>query len=195
MKKILVVVFVLIASYGYAQDLKFGAKAGLNLSNIVGDDVKDVDMKTGLYFGGFLNVPLNTRQSIQVELLYSRQGWKVEEESAEETLKLSYLNIPLLFRQSLGASNKIHFYSGPQLGFLLDAEADYEDEFGSDTEDVDDYINNIDFSLNLGFSIVVSDNMSLDLRYNKGLSKVLDFDDEDIKAYNSSFQVGVSYLF
>ena len=45
MKKLLVVACVFIASYGYAQDLKFGAKAGLNLSNVVGDDVEDVDMK------------------------------------------------------------------------------------------------------------------------------------------------------
>lgn len=71
MKKILViVVFVFIASYSYAQDIKYGVKAGLNLTNIVGDDVEDADIKAGLYFGGFLNTPISERLFFQPELLF-----------------------------------------------------------------------------------------------------------------------------
>jgi opacity protein-like surface antigen len=196
MKKILVIVFVLIASYSYAQDLKFGAKAGLNLTNIVGDDVEDVDIKAGLYFGGFMNISLSDHLSFQPEILYSMQGWKIDDEGDDMTIKTSYINVPLLLKMSLGGSGKIHIYAGPQLGFLLDAEVDYDNDFGSGTEDLKDYINNVDFSLNLGLSFDVSDNMSLDIRYNRGLSNIIDDEEDgDAKAFNSGFQLGASYSF
>jgi len=197
MKKFLLVVCVCVfaGSFSYAQDLKFGVKAGLNLTNAVGDDAEDVDMKAGLYFGGFMNVSLNDRLSFQPELLYSRQGWKVNEDSDETTVKLSYLNIPMLLKMSLGGSNKIHVYAGPQLGFLLDAEADYDNDMGSGTEDMNDFISDLDLSINFGLSFDVSDNMSLDIRYNRGLSKVMDVEGVDFKAYNSGFQLGAAYTF
>lgn len=200
MKKVLVIVAcIFMTTYGFAQDLKFGVKAGLNLSTVVGDDVEDTDMTAGLYFGGFLNVPLSDRLSFQPELLYSRQGWKsdwkFEGDSFKNTLKLSYLNIPMLLKMSLGASDKIHVYAGPQLGFLLDAELDYEGNGGSGTGDYEDYMNDIDFSIILGLSFNVSDNMSLDVRYNRGLSNIYNYEDGDYKAYSSVFQLGASYSF
>jgi len=197
MKKFLFIVcfFVFAGSYSYAQDLKFGAKAGLNLSTLVGDDVDDVDMKAGLYFGGFLNVSLSDHLSFQPELLYSRQGWKEDSEGEGGTIKTSYINVPLLLKMSLGTSNKIHICAGPQLGFLVKAEAKQEQGDMSASVDVKDQINNVDFSLNFGLTFDISDNMSLDIRYNRGLSKVLDLDDMDIEAYNSVIQLGASYSF
>jgi len=193
MKKLLVIACVFVASFSYAQDLKFGVKAGLNLSNIVGDDVEDADMKAGLYFGGFLNTPLNDNLSFQPELLYSRQGWKVDGDGADLSIKTSYINIPLLLKMSLGAADKVHIYAGPQLGFLVKAEAEAEEGDVTGTVDIKDELKNFDFSLNFGLSFDVSDNMSLDVRYNRGLSKLDDVDDS--KAYNSGFQLGASYSF
>jgi len=194
MKKLLVIACVFVASLSYAQDLKFGVKGGLNLSNLVGDDVEDVDMKAGLYFGGFLTVPLNDDLSFQPELIYSRQGWKEEvvmlgSTNGDVKFKTSYLNIPLLLRMGLGSSDKVYIYAGPQIGFLLKAEAEYDDN----DADVKDLFDTVDFSLNLGFSFVVSDNMSLDVRYNRGMSKIID--EGNIKAYNSVIQLGASYSF
>jgi len=191
MKKFLLIVCVCVfaGSFSYAQDLKFGAKAGLNLTNIVGDDVEDVDMKAGLYFGGFMNVSLNDQLSFQPELLYSAQGWKEDFEGEDLKIKTSYLNIPMLLKMSLGTSNKVHVYAGPQLGFLLDAKVDID---GTDL-DIKDEMNSVDFSFNLGLSYDVSDNMSLDVRYNRGLSKL--GDEGDAKMYNSGFQFGAAYTF
>ena len=78
MKKILVVFCVLIASYGYAQDVKFGLKAGLNLANTTGSDVEDNKVNTRFYFGGFLNTPISDIVSFQPELLISMQGVKAD---------------------------------------------------------------------------------------------------------------------
>jgi len=195
MKKFLLIVCVCVfaGSFSYAQDLKFGAKAGLNLTNIVGDDVEDVDMKAGLYFGGFMNVSLNDQLSFQPELLYSAQGWKEDFEGEDLKIKTSYLNIPMLLKMSLGSSDKIHVYAGPQLGFLLDAEVDWEVDGESGTEDIKAEFSSVGFSLNLGLSFNVSDNMTLDVRYNRGLSKL--GDEGDAKMYNSVFQFGAAYTF
>ncbi|WP_372645764.1 porin family protein [Ancylomarina sp.] len=197
MKKLLVIVAcVFMATYGFAQDLKFGAKAGLNLSTLVGDDVANADMKAGLYFGGFLNTPLNDRLSFQPELLYSRQGWKIDAEDADLTIKTSYINIPLLLKMSLGAAGKVHVYAGPQLGFLVKAEVKAELDKSSETGDIKDQTNDFDFSLNIGFSVDISELLALDFRYNRGLSKVPDSDVIDGgKAYNSVIQLGASYSF
>jgi len=193
MKKLLVIACVFIASYGYAQDLKFGVKAGLNLSNIVGDDVEDTNMKAGIYLGGFLNTSLNDRLSFQPELIYSRQGWTENPGEADLTFKMSYINIPLLLKMSLGASDKVHIYAGPQLGFLVNSELEADAGYGTSTQDIEDSTNKVDFNLNFGISFVGNDDMSFDIRYNRGLSKL----DEiyDLKVYNSTFQFGVAYSF
>ena len=196
MKKLLLILCVFVAFNSYAQDLKFGAKAGLNLTNIVGDDVEDVDLKAGLYVGGFMNVSLSDYLSFQPELLYSIQGWKIDDDD-DMTIRTSYINVPLLLKISLGRSDKIHIYAGPQLGFLVKAEAEAEQGDVSATLDIKDEMTSVDFSLNLGLSFNVSNNMSLDIRYNRGLSNIIDDDEEDgdVKAFNSGFQLGVSYSF
>jgi opacity protein-like surface antigen len=60
-------------------------------------------------------------------------------------------------------------------------------------------VNPVDFSLNLGFSFNVKENLTLDLRYNRGFSKVYEFDGElrdvDDEDYNSVIQLGASYSF
>lgn len=196
MKKIFIVIFVLIASYGYAQDLKFGAKAGLNFATIVGDDIENADMKTGVYFGGFLNTPLSDRLSFQPELLYSTQGVKTDFENIDIKYKFSYINIPLLLKMNLDAKKSINVYAGPQLGFLVKSEIEGEQGGSSLTEDFKDQTNNFDFSFNIGFSVDVNENFAIDLRYNRGLSKVLDIEGmDDIKSYNSMIQLGAAYTF
>lgn len=194
MKKILVVICVFIASYSYAQDLKFGVKSGLNLANVAGSDVEDNKVNTRFYFGGFLNTPLSDAVSFQPELLISMQGFEVDMngEDIDLALNTSYLNIPLLFKMRLGASNKAHFYAGPQLGFLLKAEEEAKSGSESYTNDIKDEINSVDFSLNFGLSFNLNEDFALDVRYNRGLTKLVE---DGGKAYNSVIQLGASYSF
>ena len=194
MKKLLVIACVFVASFSYAQDLKFGVKGGLNLSNLVGDDVENTDIRTGIYLGGFLNKPLNDHLSFQPELIFSMQGAKGEDgfSNNDLTFKLSYLNVPLLLKLQLGSTDKVHLFAGPQLGFVLKSEIEQEQGDMSGAQDVKDQTNGVDFGLNFGLSFVVSDNMSLDVRYNRGLSKIFE---EGGKSYNSVIQLGASYSF
>ena len=190
MKKLLVVVCVLMASYGYSQDVKFGAKGGLNIADFVGDDTGGNDAVTKLYFGGYINSPITDRLSFQPELLISFQGTEIKDDYSGETAKIntSYLNIPLLVKMDLGSNDFVSLYAGPQFGILLNAEAEEDDE----TYDIEDEMNSIQLGINIGISLNVTKEVAIDFRYNRGLSKA--FDGEG-KVFSSVIQIGASFSF
>lgn len=191
MKKILVIVVcVFITSYGFAQDLKFGAKGGLNIADFVGDDTGGNDAVTRVYFGGYINSPVTDRLSFQPELLISFEGTEIKEDFSEETANIStsYLNIPLLLKMDLGINDFVSLYAGPQVGILLNAEI----EVDGDNGDIKDEMNSIQLGINLGISLNLTKEFSIDFRYNRGLSKAFDGDG---KIFSSVLQIGGSFSF
>lgn len=214
MRKILLSAVVLFSAISYAQDIKYGAKAGLNISNFSGD-VEDAKSLIGLQFGGFAEISISEKFAIQPELLFSMQGAKSEYSesepgysySEEYTSKLNYLNIPVLAKYYV--ADKFALLAGPQLGILMSAKEKYEasetfmgetDSF-SGTEDVKDFYKTIALSFNIGASYSVTDNIFIDARYNLGLSSIAkDFTDEFGDSYsanikNNVIQFSVGYRF
>jgi hypothetical protein len=200
MKKILVVVCLLITSYCNARDFKFGVKTGLNFSNIVGDG-SDCKINTRFYLGGFFNKPISEAFSFQPELVISMQGAKNNLGNSKKDIKVNttYLNIPLLLKMRLGAWNRIHLFAGPQIGFPLKSEQIVEDGSLKKIYDITKHVNPVDFSLNLGLSFKLREDLALELRYNRGFSKVYEFKtdliDEYDEDYNSVIQLGAAYTF
>jgi opacity protein-like surface antigen len=203
MKKVLFIAVVVLLGLGNvnAQEVKFGTKVGLNLSNFTGD-LDDSDSKIGFNIGAFAEISLSDKFIFQPELLFSSQGAKFEESdnnfSSEETLKFNYLNMPLMIK--FAASDKFALEFGPQLGFLLSAKSKFEQTFDGETfsEEVDikDSVKSIDFGLNFGASFDVSENIMIGARYNLGLSDITDGeDDEDFNVQNSVFSFSVGYRF
>ena len=196
MKKELFILAIAIAATGSvnAQDVKIGAKVGLNLANITGDfDGDDLDAKTGFNLGVFAEISLSDKLIFQPELLFSTQGAKSEETNYNYSLKLNYLNIPLMIKYAV--TDKFALELGPQVGFLLSAneEETFNGETASDEEDVKDYFKSIDFGLNFGASFDVSEKIIIGARYNLGLSNISDI--EDINVKNSLFSLSVGYRF
>ena len=72
--------------------MKFGAKAGLNLASIGGDET-DVKSLTSFHVGGVAEIMISDKFSVQSEIVYSAQGTRAEEGDGE--LKLDYINIPV----------------------------------------------------------------------------------------------------
>ena len=203
MKKVLFIAVVVLLGLGNvnAQEVKFGTKVGLNLSNFTGD-LDDSDSKIGFNIGAFAEISLSDKFIFQPELLFSSQGAKFEESdnnfSSEETLKFNYLNMPLMIK--FAASDKFALEFGPQLGFLLSAKSKFEETFDGETfsEEVDikDSVKSIDFGLNFGASFDVSENIMIGARYNLGLLDITDGeDDEDFNVQNSVFSFSVGYRF
>lgn len=205
MKKIvLTAVAVLGFVVSNAQEVKYGAKLGLNYSNYAGD-VEDANGKLGLLVGGFAEIKIADKFAIQPELLFSAQGYKSEESSSnssrEYTEKLNYLNIPVMAKYY--ATEKLFIEAGPQIGFLLSGKAEFEgsQNFGGTTttfsgsEDIKDEFNSTDFGLNIGLGFNFTENIGAGLRYTSGLSNIIKDAEDGYKITNNNIALSVSYTF
>jgi opacity protein-like surface antigen len=205
MKKVLLIAAIALLSLSNvnAQDVKFGVKTGLNLSNFTGD-VQNAETKVGFNIGAFVEIGLSDKFTFQPEILFSTQGAKSEYSegsySFEQTMKFNYLNVPLILEYAV--SDKFALQFGPQIGFLLSADREGTEIIGGNTftikEDFKDSFKSIDFGLNFGASFDIVENIFIGARYNLGLANILDFEDmdsDDDKAQNSVFSISVGYRF
>lgn len=183
MKKLLVSAILLATGFVNAQDIKFGAKLGLNIANISGD-IEDNKALFGANLGGFAEITLSDKLAFQPELLFSMQGSKYEDIAT----KLNYINIPLLAKYNL--NEKFSVLAGPQIGFLMSAKLKDSNE----SLDVKDGFNTFDFGLNVGAGYNVTENIIVDARYNFGLSNILK-DSDGVSQKNSVIQLSVGYKF
>lgn len=194
-----------------AQQISFGAKAGLNLASISGDDTDDLDGRTGFHVGAVAEFSLSEKFSLQPELLYSTQGAKFEDSGSigtdlffeeEFTIKLDYIILPIMAKYYI--SNGLSIEAGPQLGFIVSAKEDFEisetinGQTSSVSEEIDikDEINSIDFGVNFGLGYKLVNGLNFAARYNLGLSNISDLEgSDDFKIQNSVIQFSVGYSF
>lgn len=104
-----------------AEDVNFGLKTGLNISNFTGGDA-DRNNILNFHVGGFAEFELNEKFSLQPELLYSRQGSEAENSIK---IKVDYLAIPLMAKYYL--SEKFSLEAGPQVSFLVNDKIEFND--------------------------------------------------------------------
>lgn len=193
-----------------AQDIKFGAKAGLNLANMSGD-VEDNSMKLAFHVGGMAEIEIFEQFAVQPELLYSAQGAKF----SEGTLALNYLVLPVMAKYSV--TENFTLEAGPQFGYLLSAKAkeDNNDTGGgvasgvsakssssskelaaqASSRDIKENFKSFDLGAAIGASYLLDNGLNLSLRYIMGLSNTPKGDVEDFKYKNSVFQLSVGYYF
>lgn len=207
MKKIILsAVAVMAFAFANAQEVKYGIKGSVNLSNFSGDtDGLDLQSKVGFNAGGFVEIKLSDKFGIQPEILFSTQGTKAKAEgveiegnfyNGEVCFNLSYINVPVMFKYY--AVDKLNIEVGPQIGFLTSAKTKTTvDGFnGSNEMDVKDNFESIDFGLNFGAGYDFTDHFSAGLRYNLGLANIAKTEaGDDTKIHNSVFSLSVGYKF
>ena len=88
------------------------------------------------------------------------------------------------------ATEALSIEVGPQVGFLINS----EEEFEGETFDTKDITSNVDFGLNFGLGYKLASGLNFSARYNLGLSNV-DDSDFDVEIKNSVFQFSVGYFF
>ncbi len=194
MKKLLII--TAIALFGFvpvkAQDINFGAKAGVNFATITGDDVDSFDSRTAFHVGFVAEIVISDTFSFQPELLYSAQGSDYsDDEFGEGTVKVDYLNVPLMAKFYVGEGFSLE--AGPQVGLLLSAKDVYDDE----EDDWKDITKGIDFGVNVGVGYKLEGGLNFGARYNLGLSDVNDDPDSlgDSSYKNSVIQAYVGFFF
>ncbi|MBW1654003.1 porin family protein [Flavobacterium quisquiliarum] len=192
MKKIILSAIALMAfAFTNAQETRFGVKGGLNISSLVGGDVDDTKALIGFQVGGFAEIKIIERLSIQPELLFSTQGTKVDGFGGQdEDWKLNYINVPVLAK--FYVTKQFTVEAGPQIGFLVSAKAD--------GNDVKDSFKSVDLGFNFGAGYNFTDNFSAGIRYTVGLSNVLDYNVDDFDEYydspkNSNLALYAAYRF
>ena len=84
-------------------EIKWGVRGGINISNLDFDPDPTFENKhrNGFAFGAFVDYGFTESFSILAELQYSAEG------AEAETLRADYIQLPILFRFSLGDFFKI----------------------------------------------------------------------------------------
>lgn len=191
MKKIILTAMVMLASAASFAQQEVGSvtlqpKVGLNIANLTKLD--DSDPRFGLAVGAEFEYQATEIFSVSGGLLYSMQGAKDKYNSTTETLKLDYINIPILANVYVvkGLAVKL----GIQPGFNVNSSYKVKSGETSVSTDVDS--KTFDFSIPVGLSYELPTvPLVIDARYNWGLTKVAD--DSDSK--NSVFQITLGYKF
>lgn len=182
-----------ISGVAFSQaEFAIGIKAGPNFAKIDADASAGENYKsrTGFHGGAFALIKL-TKIGIQPEIIFSQQGSKVKINSQDLDANYSYINIPVMLKVYLVAGLNIQV--GPQFGFVASAKQETIDALSGDVtkEDVKDQMKKSDISAGLGAGWDLPFGLTVDARYNLGLSKINDGGSGDVK--NQVFQVSLGY--
>ena len=211
MKKLLFLsaLSTLIFSAAQAQ-FKVGIKEGLNIATYHGIENSTVKPVLGFHLGAFANFSFTDNFSFQPELLFSRQGGKVERfntNAQRETIRdnFSYLTLPLLVK--MNTSFGLTFESGFQFGYMVSGITNYEQDVNPinpndpyhresrryDAKDIG-WVVPGDVSLALGTGYELPSGLSINLRALIGLSNTINTDNfPDANAKNFVFQMAVGF--
>ena len=182
-----VILFVLLTSTAMAQ-FSIGLKAGANIVKVDGRSFKD-EFKYGYHLGGFANIGIGGRFSIQPEVLFNQYQTRTDSSfqaiyqnafAGTSNVKLNYLSIPLLLNYKLGSL--LSLQAGPMVSILMDQDKNL-------LENGQDAFKKGEFSM-LGGAQISLGKIKLNGRYVVGLNNINDIDNKD-KWNNQGFQLSV----
>lgn len=202
-KKILSMVVLISTSLcTFAQngvgDWSFMPKAGLNLATMTNDD--DAKIRPALTIGGEFGYVASPKVALSFGAMYSQQGCKAKFQGIDGTIKMDYINVPII--AACRVTNNLSVKVGLQPGFLINdkvkvsangasAEVGLKESYEAAGMDVT--IHKFDLSIPIGISYDFS-NVQLDLRYNAGLTNILSITGGE-GTKNSVFQFTIGYKF
>lgn len=182
LKKCVLLVLVSLCGFSInanAQISQFGVMAGLNLSNVYGNNISDAfpgrELKPGLVIGGYMTYDLAPLLSIQPEVLFSMKGTKGSNDISVPytyTQTFNYIEVPVLLKVNLPVVPfRTNVFAGPD--FAFNVASSEEDVAGGRTFSVDtkNLTRNFDFNLAVGAGAgfgVGPTSLGLELRYTFG---------------------------
>jgi hypothetical protein len=149
-----------------------GIKFGYNLAAVSFDGATETGQRQGFHVGFYGESFLAERIALQIELLYSQQGYEIEDDGGTFTQKLNYINLPLSLR--LYPTQNFFLEAGPQIGLAISHKEEFDRSFNLfDTEQEFDP-NNFDYGVNFGVGFKTDSGISLGIRYLLGLGDIYD---------------------
>lgn len=167
---LLALLLVSFTSICMSQDIRYGVRGALNISNL--DFEPDADFenqhRNGFAFGGFVDFGFTEKTSVLVELQWSAEGGK------EEELRADYIHLPVLLRFTL--SDRFTLGVGPKISLK--------------TWKKNDLFSTAAFSGVAGLEYMITDEIFIDARASFGVTNVLDQDIKRLEAKNHVIQFG-----
>lgn len=211
MKKVLTLAFLalgfMFANTANAQGLKFGLKAGLNVTDMhLNSEVFDKTNRAGWFVGPTVKFSLPLLGlGVDASALYDYRSAKIANPKLEERdIKQQQITIPVNLRYSigLGSSANVFVFAGPQWGFNV-GEKDFKWTSGSSYS-----LKKSNFSVNAGLGFTVLNHLQVSANYNIACGKTADLKILDVvsdaaqqvaglksKSRNNSWQIALAYYF
>ncbi|MBR9845154.1 MAG: porin family protein [Algicola sp.] len=157
-----------------AQDVSFGALAGLSISSAKVDSggFSATESETGFHIGAFADIPLSDTFGVQPELTYTISG------------DVSLINVNAIAKYNV--SEEFNIQLGPQIGFV-------GGDFGDFLDDADD-TTKLNLQLAAGAGYNINENIFVQARYGFQLNNHYT-GDADLDINVNSLTVGVGYRF
>jgi hypothetical protein len=168
---VLLMVFTLSSTINGQVSVKFGAKFGVQSSNI---SFKSFDPnrseRIGFHVGITSEISFTESLALQPDLIFSSQGFNLKGFGNTDSQPFNYLNftIPVAYKM-----NFVDINFGPYFGFLLNkglVNVEFTDANGTPI-DVSPFINKLDVGLALGLTFHIQ-KFFVGTRYNLGLTNV-----------------------
>lgn len=212
MKKLVLGLAVTASSLAFAQttkttnssssDVRFGVKAGMNVSSLSNDEtLDDQKSKIGFNAGVFATIPVAASFNIQPEVIYSQYGSKanytVLGDKYSSSTNLDYVTVPVMFQYNFVPN--FYVEAGPEFGLMVSAKNKVKNESNGNSSTTDNYkdnLNTFNFGIGLGAGYYFTDNIGITARYVAGITDVAkDRPSNSDAVKNNVFQVGLAYKF
>ena len=162
----------------FAQEINFGVKSGVNLSNLqTSDELFEFFPRVNTHSGLFLRARIKNF-ALQSEFLFSRVSANRKHiddyanPQSRYTERLKYMSIPVLVKAYF--VDFINVYAGPQINILRSAERQFDPVFSfqSPAQNVNGEYFPWDISLAAGAGVDLRMGFSAEIRYNHGLQNI-----------------------
>lgn len=204
MKKTLAIVIMGLLTAGgqvYGQNFQWGVKGGGNLSTFMGSGnqyYSSFSMQAGWNAGIFTNFFLGSHFAIAPELLFTREGAKINTTSSQNTVsvgtnsshfRVDYLSLPVMAKFRFDGGFFIE--TGPEFSINI-SNSHWQDQ------SVRDLTNNAEFGWGAGVGYQSPIGLGIGLRYNLGITKVDNTSQagwNDVSLRNSGFMLDLFWAF
>jgi hypothetical protein len=167
-----------------------GVKGGLNFANQSWSDNGSTFTPSGVQlpvFGVYFSLRLG-------KYLASQKGSKFTEEGYTDQITGSYIEVPVLAKIYVVPEGPVRpiLFAGPAIGFMLSAEEVYDGE----SEDISDEVTGTDFGVVFGGGLEFKAGravLTLDVRYDMGLTDVEASDELQVKNKTVSVMIGLGF--
>jgi hypothetical protein len=195
------VLFLVLAlnPLSYAQSTSLGIEGGINLSSMnITPVIPTATGRTCMMVGGFADIGFSRSFSVRPGVRFIMKGISNSGNGVTLTDKLSYLEFPVLLKATFPLTEvKPYIMAGPTVGIQLSASTEVNNGVQTQTFDLTNVYETIDFGLFFGsgidFRVANRTDMFIGGGYSLGLSNVARAQNQSIKNTGLQFMAGIKF--